>query len=292
MLGYSKQAYYKYDGEAVMAKMAREEFALQYAREIRMKDPGMGVIKLWTMYRRHFEGAAPIGRDRFEALMDENGLKVRARIRKPRTTDSSHGLPVYPNLIGEFIPDRANQLWVSDITYIMIWHSNGTYTFCYLSIVLDAYSEEIVGWCLGDTLSAQYPVMALKMALKRLEGLRELDLIHHSDKGCQYASREYVNLLESVGARISMTENGDPKENAKAERINNTMKNELLKGMVFKSMEEAGKAISDAVDFYNNIRPHMSVDMMPPTEAAKMTGPIKKKWRSYREEAIQKKKSA
>lgn len=183
MLGRSKQAYYKYDSDAVMAKIAREEFALQYAREIRMKDPGMGVVKLWTMYRRHFEGDAPIGRDRFEALMDENVLKVRARIRKPRTTDSSHGLPVYPNLVRDLIPDGANQLWVSDITYIMIWHPNGTYTFCYLSIVLDAYSEEIVGWSLWDTLSAQYPVMALRMALERLAGLQGLDLIHHSDKG-------------------------------------------------------------------------------------------------------------
>jgi len=292
MLGYSKQAYYKYDSEAVMAKIAREDFAVQYAREIRMRDPGIGVIKIWAMYRRHFEGAAPIGRDRFEALMDDNGLKVRARIRKPRTTDSTHGLPVYPNLVRDFIPIAPNQLWVSDITYITIWHPNGTYTFGYLSLVLDAYSEEIVGWSLGDTLTTQYPLMALKMALRRLEGCRAIDLIHHSDRGCQYASHEYVRLIESAGARISMTENGDPKENAKAERINNTMKNELLKGKVFKSLDDARMAISDAVEFYNNMRPHMSVDMMTPTEAARMTGPIKKKWRSYREEAIQKKKSA
>ena len=111
-------------------------------------------------------------------------------------------------------------------------------------------------------------------------------LIHHSDRGVQYASREYVEALRGCGIRISMTENGDPKENAIAERINSTMKNELLKGMRFRSVEEVREAVGKAVHFYNNMRPHMSVDMMTPAQAARCHGEIVKWWKSYREEAI------
>ena len=127
-------------------------------------------MKLWYMYQHDFRFDSPIGRDRFCRIIDENNLKVRLRVRKPRTTDSSHGLPTYPNLIKDYIPTAANQLWVSDITYITIMDDAYRYSFCYLSLILDAYSEEIIGWSVGPTLDTDYPMEALKMALKRIEG--------------------------------------------------------------------------------------------------------------------------
>ena len=112
--------------------------------------------------------------------MDECGLKVRLRMRTPRTTDSSHGLPTYPNLVKDFIPTAPNQLWVSYITYITIWEEEDKYVFGYLSIVMDAYTKEIIGWSLGETLENAYPLEALRMALRRIEGKTDTALIHHS----------------------------------------------------------------------------------------------------------------
>lgn len=273
-----------------MEKAAQESFAIEYIKRIRSKAPGIGGLKLWYMYRRDFEGNNPVGRDRFTDIIDRHGLKVRKKFRKPRTTDSSHGLPTYPNIVRDLIPTKANQLWVSDITYITVWLDEYHYAFCYLSLILDAYTEEIVGWSVGPTLETAYPVEALKMALKRIEAITDIGLIHHSDRGCQYASSEYVRLLEKQHIKISMTESGDPKDNAQAERINNTMKNELLKDMRFVCIEDVKSAVSCAVDFYNNERPHMSIDMMTPAEAALHEGEIAKRWISYRAIAIKEKK--
>jgi len=292
LLGVSKQAYYKRDENAELAKAAQEEFALQYIREVRAKDPGIGGMKLWHMYRREFGAMHPMGRDRFEDLIDRWGLKVRRRVHAPRTTDSSHGLPTYPNLVRDFIPTAPYRLWVSDITYITVWLSETVHVFCYLSLVMDAYTEEIVGWSVGETLDATYPIEALRTALKRIEGIAKenVNLIHHSDRGCQYTSGEYVRLLAANGIRVSMTESGDPKENAQAERVNGTMKNELLKGRRFRSVAEVRAAVSDAVAFYNNERPHMSLGMMTPAEASCLSGELEKKRKSYRTAAIKKKK--
>ena len=272
-----------------MEKAAQESFAIEYVKRIRSKAPGIGGLKLWYMYRRDFDGNNPVGRDRFAYIIDRYGLKVRKKFRKPKTTDSSHGLPTYPNIVKDLIPTRANQLWVSDITYITVWLDEYHYAFCYLSLILDAYTEEIVGWSVGPTLETAYPIEALKMALKRIDGMKEINLTHHSDRGCQYASSEYVRLLEKQHIKISMTESGDPKDNAQAERINNTMKNELLKDIRFVCIEDVKSAVSYAVDFYNNERPHMSIDMMTPAEAALHEGEIAKRWRSYRTIAIKEK---
>jgi hypothetical protein len=116
----SKQAYYKYDENAVLHKMAQEEFVLQYVRSVREKDPGIGGVKLWFMYCKAFVGSSPVGRDRFTGIINKYDMKLRKRIRRPRTTDSRRGFPTYPNLIKNRIPDSSNQLWVSDITYIPI----------------------------------------------------------------------------------------------------------------------------------------------------------------------------
>ena len=244
------------------------------------------------MYMQEFSGNNPVGRDRFADIIDRYNLKVRLKVRKPRTTDSTHGLPTFPNIVKDFIPTGPNQLWVSDITYITIWVDDYHYSFCYLSLILDAYTEEIVGWSVGPTLETKYPVEALNMALKRIDGKNDISLIHHSDRGCQYASSEYVQLLKEHNIRISMTETGDPKDNAQAERINNTMKNELLKGKRFTDIQMVIDAVNKAVDFYNNERPHMSIGMMTPSKAAVYDGVVEKIWTSYREKAIREKRIA
>ena len=150
---------------------------------------------------------------------------------------------------------------MSDITYITIWKDAWNYFFCYLSLILDAYTEEIVGWSVGPTLETAYPLKALKMALKRISGKKDIELIHHSDRGCQYASSDYIKLLNDNHIHISMTESGDPKDNAQAERINSTMKNELFKDIRFSRIAEVATAVARAVDFYNNERPHMTLEI-------------------------------
>ena len=293
LFGKSKQAYYKHDESSVMLNVAQEEFAVSFIKDVRRKDPGIGGSKLWHMYRRHFDGNYPLGRDRFERIVDKYGLKVRKRVRRPRTTDSTHGLPVFPNLIRDIIPNAPDKIWVSDITYITLWHDEEHYGFCYLSLILDAYTEEIVGWCVGPTLDTEYPLKALSMAVRRISDkpADSIDLVHHSGRGCQYASSKYISILKSHGISISMTETGDPKENPKAERINNTIKNELLKGRRFSSIGQVTWAVSQAVKFYNEERPHRSIDMMTPTEAASHTGEIPKKWTSVREKIIKEKQN-
>lgn len=265
---------------------------MEYIRGVRRKDPGIGGLKLWHMYSRDFKGNNPVGRDRFADIIDRNGLKIRRKIRRPRTTDSAHGLPTYPNIVKALVPSRPNQLWVSDMTYIPYWTDERNYVFCYLSMILDAYTEEIIGWSVGPTLDTMYPIEALRMALGRLKGNRDIDLIHHSDRGCQYASSEYIRQLKDRHIRISMTECGDPKDNAQAERINNTMKNELLKDMRFTSIDEVRLAVRSAVDFYNTERPHMSVDMMTPAQAACCEGELNRRWISHRINAIKEKERA
>ena len=282
----TKQAFYKFDEAKALAKNILVANALKFILEVRAIDPGIGGVKLWHMYEQEQGLIYHIGRDRFEDIIHEYNLKVRDRKRiSTRTTNSNHDLPLYPNIITELIPERPNQLWVGDITYIPIWVSKTKYVFVFLSIILDAYTEEIIGWSLGETLETCYPVEALKMALKRVEG-KDIDLIHHSDRGCQYASHEYTDLLKSYGIRISMTECGDPKDNPQAERINNTVKNELLKGMIYSNIDDLRKDLVVKIDFYNNRRPHMSINMMTPAQAALCTGEIEKKWYSYRDAAI------
>lgn len=289
LLGVSKQAYHKQKGDTAARRQALESFALEYIRQIRSVDPGIGGMKLWYMYKSEFPDMLRVGRDWFEDIVHRNGLKVRDKMRKPRTTDSNHGLPLYPNLAYDFIPTKINELWVSDITYIPIWLDDVNYTFCYLSLIMDAYSHEIIGWAAGPTLETVHSLGALEMAMCRLADMKEEQtgrLIHHSDRGIQYASRDYTRLLGRHGIRISMTENGDPKENALAERVNSTVKNELLKGLRFTCISEVRDALTVAIDFYNTRRPHMSVDMMTPQQAAECNGEIRKWWHSYREKAI------
>jgi transposase InsO family protein len=273
-----------------MRKLAEEAFCVEFIKGVRQKNRGIGGGKLWQMYKREFGDAHSVGYNRFYDIIEKYGLKVRKKKRRAKTTDSEHGLPLYPNLVKDLIPLRPNQLWVSDITYMVVYLNaeTGEYDFCYLSLVTDYYTKEIIGWCVGETLEAKFAIEALNMALSRLNGNPAKDLIHHSDRGVQYASFDYTDILKENNIKISMTECGDPKDNAVAERVNGIIKNELLMGMSFFSIDEVRRALKVAIDFYNNERPHMSLDWKTPAEAALCTGELQKKWKSYREEAIKK----
>lgn len=291
LLGVSKQAYYKHV-DKLMLKLAQESFVVEYVKEVRRKDPGIGGNKLWLMYRNRFGEEHSVGYNRFYDIIERHCLKVRKRKRRVKTTDSGHGRPCYPNLVKDLIPIRPCQLMVSDITYIPFWLSAEMreYDFCYLSLVTDYYTKEIIGYSVGKELDTRYPLQALEMALRHYAGKDLSGLIHHSDRGAQYASYAYTARLKDCKIDISMTECGNPKDNAVAERVNNTIKNELLKGMEFYSIPEVKAAVKAAVEFYNHERPHWSLDGMTPSQAAQCQGELKKKWVSYREIAIKKQK--
>lgn len=292
LLGVSKQAYYKHD-DRLMQRLAREAFVVEFVKDVRRKDPGIGGNKLWLMYTRCFGEENRVGYNRFYDIIEQYGLKVRKHKRRVSTTDSRHDLPLYPNLVKSLIPTRPCQLIVSDITYVPLWTDpiDGEYKFCYLSLVTDYYTKEIIGYSVGDTLETKHTLKALEMALGHYEGNDLSGLIHHSDRGVQYASYAYTERLRGHGIGISMTENGNPKDNAVAERVNNTIKNELLKGMSFFTVDEVKAALRTAVDFYNNERPHLSLDGMTPCQASRTTGEIQKNWISFREIAIKKQMS-
>lgn len=293
LFGKSKQAYYKHDADTEMRRAAMEELTVRYIAEVRGTDPGIGGLKLWIMYVREFGASSAIGRDCFCEIFDRYGFKLRRRKRKPRTTDSTHGNLTYPNLIKSLIPERFGEVIVSDITYMpLIDAITGERTFCYASLVLDSYSKLLLGYSVGPTLETIYPLEALYMAIRILaeHGLDLSQTIHHSDRGTQYTSADYIETLHQYKIRISMTESGNPKDNPEAERINNTLKNELLKDMVFHNIEEVRQAMATAVPFYNLRRPHRSIEMLTPIEATLRTGRFKRGWKSYREQAIEKSK--
>jgi putative transposase len=218
----------------------------------------------------HFQ----IGRDSMFRLLAERGLLVAKRKRRGCiTTLSKHRFKKYPNIIRDFIPIAPNQLWVSDITYIHLKEG-----FAYLSIITDAYSRKIVGFYLSKNLSAKGPLKALKMAL---DGNSVCDnLVHHSDRGVQYCCDKYIKLLKNNEVKISMTENGDPLENAIAERVNGILKQELLEE-IFVDFEIAQKEVAIACSTYNHLRPHGSINNLKPAQAHQQSGELKKRWKNY-----------
>lgn len=288
LFGKSKQAYYKYDEDSVLRRLSQEEFAVQFIREVKSKDPGIGGMKVWSIYCRTFGERERIGRDRFCDIFDRYGFKIRRR-RRVRTTDSRHGNPTYPNIVKGLIPTRFGEIIVGDITYIPLESDTaGGHRFCYVSLLMDSYSKMILGSSVGMTLEAKYPLAALHDALDVLRS-RQVDLsctIHHSDRGVQYSCADYVTELHRDKVMISMTESGNPKDNAEAERINNTLKNELFKDMTFSDIDQVKEALQKAVLFYNHERPHLSLEMRTPVEAAAETGRFRRHWTSYREHAI------
>ena len=249
---------------------------LEKARSYRTDNPGLGGHKLYRIIKNLFEstGCMP-GRDAFIEILRQNGLMVKIRRRKRyKTTDSHHNYHKYPNLIRDVIPSRPNEIWVADITYVETQEG-----VCYLSLISDAYSHKIVGWAVGPTLEAVYPMQALQMALSTIDRKTACRLIHHSDRGCQYCSYAYVEQLTSRGISISMTESGDPLENAIAERANGIIKREWLYKMTITTIAECKAVLGRIINFYNNDRPHMSIGWQTPVQAHRQSGPQKKCWK-------------
>lgn len=248
---------------------------LQLVEKQRELMPKLGGRKLLEIIQPRLSVELSIGRDSFFDFLRRHGLLVGKPRRRVRTTYSNHWLRKYANLIKEFVPAKANQLWVSDITYVET--VNG---FVYLNLITDAYSRKIVGWTIGETLEAKYTIEALRMALKQLpKGTK--GLIHHSDRGVQYCSGEYVKLLNKNHIQISMTENGDPRENAIAERVNGILKDEWLNQMKLESLEHAIGQLKRIIMIYNSYRPHASLDMKTPEYAHRQSGEMKKHWKTY-----------
>ena len=260
--------------------MALEEFAVQYIREVKAKDPGIGVMKVWAMYCRSFGERDRIGRDRFCDIFDLYGFKIRRR-RRVRTTDSRHKNPPYPNIVREIIPTRFGEIIVGDITYIPLESSDSQRGLCYVSLLMDSYSKLVLGSSAGMTLETQYPMEALTTAIETLKshGVHLSHTIHHSDRGVQSTCADYVTMLHKNKIMIS----GNPKDNAEANRINNTLKNELFKDMKFSHITHVREALRKALLLYNHERPHLSLEMRTPSIAANETGRFKRVWISYRE---------
>lgn len=271
--GKSRQAYYK-QRHSKEQQPLQSELIIQQVMDYRDILPFIGCRKLLVLLhlfiKRH---EIKMGRDAFFDLLRAYGLLIpKRRCYKPKTTFSSHWMRKYPNLIKKMTPNRSGQLWVSDITYIELCEDDA-----FLSLVTDAYSRKIVGFYLSDRLSANGPIEALKMAVSGRNSKEKLT--HHSDRGAQYCCDNYVDILKDNTIEISMTESGDPRDNAIAERVNGILKTELLED-VFTDISDARDAVTKAVNIYNYLRPHSSVDMLTPALAHTRTGLLNRRWKS------------
>ncbi len=276
--GLSRQAYYQHIKQT-KKKFSHEEIILFKIHEIREKHPRLGTRKLYGKIQPlKAEHNIKIGRDALFNLLNENKLLIRKRKRRVHTTQSSHWLRKYPNLIKDIELKEKNQLWVSDITY---WRIKDN--FVYLSLITDAFSHKIVGWNVAETLEGLETVQALKMALSGF--LREPEshfkLIHHSDRGVQYCQYQYVKLLQEHNIQISMTQTGDPRDNAVAERINGILKDEYLLDSTIETISEAKNKLTEVIDLYNNDRPHMSIGNYCPEEIHQNNQKKDKLWKTY-----------
>jgi len=274
LFGYSRQAYYQqmnYNYKEVV----KSEMLLQLVTRERKLMPRLGGRKLLFKLQDRLPKELQLGRDSFFDFLSNNGLLVRKKRYRAKTTFSNHWLRKYPNLIRNFTPDGPHQLWVSDITYIETGEG-----FTYLFLITDAYSRKIIGWSVADTLEAKHAIIALYMALSQLPaGVK--DVFHHSDRGVQYCCDQYVKLLQKNHFQISMTENGDPLENAIAERVNGILKTEWLYDIKIKTKEEAKEEVNKIISTYNNDRPHCSLNMLTPDQAHQRSGILEKRWKNY-----------
>lgn len=278
LLGVTRQAYYQHFWfqEQVVFE---DELVVDEILRIRKSHRHMGGRKLYERLQPFlFEHEIKMGRDRLFDLLSANYLLVRRRKKQTITTNSFHRFKKYPNIIKGFIPMDSNQLWVSDITYWKIDNS-----FVYISFITDAYSRKIVGYHLADSLNTSETIKALRMALLSLpkEKANKFYLIHHSDRGTQYCSSEYVKLLKDNGIGISMTENGDPLENAIAERVSGIIKEEYLNDYHLDNINDAKELLDAVVQLYNNERPHMSIGNLTPNQVHQNNIKTEKLWKNY-----------
>lgn len=226
-------------------------------QKIALESPAYGYRRITAeLNRRGFD----VNHKRVLRLMHvDNLLCLRSR-SFVITTDSRHAFPVYPNLARDMQPNAVNQLWVADITYIRLRTE-----FIYLAVVLDAFSRKVIGWALGRTLEAELAVSALRMALAK----RQLvpGLVHHSDRGVQYASHAYTGLLKEYSVTISMSRKGNPYDNAACESFMKTLKYEEVYRNDYRDLNEALSSIAEFLErVYNQQRLHSALGYMPPDE--------------------------
>lgn len=273
LFGKTRQAYYERK-EFFSAKLHDEMVALELVAGVRRELPGIGVQKLhWLMRQPLKTNGVKLGRDKLNELLRRHGLLIRKRKRFPQTTNSRHWYKKYPDLIKELVISKVEEVWVSDITYLCVGND-----FNYLFLITDAYSHKILGYCLHHLLANDGALIALEMALKaRTHNTTEL--IHHSDRGVQYCSFDYVRTLVENKIAISMTENGEAYENAIAERANGILKIEFGLNKLFKTSSDARAAVHAAIAAYNLKRPHMSCGYLTPAEAHETTLELVKLWK-------------
>jgi putative transposase len=276
VLGFTRQGYYQY-WKRQRGQQMDELQIVSLIKELREDHPRIGGRKLYSLLKEELmKREIKMGRDAFFDLLESNHLLIRRRRRKVLTTFSRHQFRKYPNLITELEINKPNQVWVADITY---WLTQCGWL--YISLITDAYSKRIMGYAVAETLEAVHCKSALQMALSDIDAQVGKSLIHHSDRGLQYCSGQYVSLLNSYNVMISMTQKSDPRENAIAERVNGIIKNEYLIHQPVYSLGQAQAVLEQAVFLYNYQRPHLSCDMLVPEQAHQLQGKLKRRWKNY-----------
>lgn len=273
LFGKTRDAWYKQQSFYERRQM-EQAIVLEVVRQLRSTMPGLGVRKLHHEVNTML---APqeisIGRNRLNVLLREHNLLNRPARKRVRTTNSRHRFRKWPNLIENFVPTRPEELIVCDITY---WRIDGGHIF--LSLATDAYSHMIMGYYVGQTLYATGPLRAMQMALQS-RMYPDQEMIHHSDRGIQYCSFVYVDLLQSHDIRISMTQSGDPTDNPIAERVNGLLKQHFGLPYQFDDHASAVEPIAKAIRTYNYEFPHGSINYLKPYQAHRISGPIRKRWK-------------
>jgi len=252
-----RDAYYKFQKRFVVKKQIEKQ-VVRLVNKSRRTLPREGTRKLLESLRDDFIGLGlKMGRDRLFSILREHDLLVKRKKFSCRTTNSYHRFHKYGNIIKDLKITRPNQVWVSDITYIRT--VNG---FCYLALITDLYSRKIVGYDLSDSLELNGCVRALNKAIHKVKGTK--GLIHHSDRGIQYCSNVYTQILKRKNIEISMTEENHCYENAVAERGNGILKDEFYLDQTFTSLVQAKRATKNAIDLYNSKRLHLSLNFKTP----------------------------
>ena len=273
LFGYSRQAFYKQQRLQIV-QQSKEGLILQQVINFRKEQPRCGTRKVLVMLQPFLKSNNIfISRDKLFYLLSKTKLLIRKRKRSTHTTNSKHFFYRYPNLVAHFTPLHAHELWVADITYIPMKDR-----FAYLYLITDAYSRKIVGFHVSDDMRVTSAIVALQKAIDQKPA--DAIVIHHSDRGLQYCSNDYVALLKQHHARISMTQNGDPYENAMAERVNGILKTELISDS-YPDLKLAMQHIARCITVYNYRRVHSSLNWQIPHNVHSQTGPQIKKWKNY-----------
>ena len=263
-MGYTRQYYYKQCSD--IAKEESKKVQVKYLVDQQRKLlPRVGTRKLYYLIKSQLEAQGiKFGRDKLFALLSECGLLIKPPRRYTQTTMSKHWMRKWPNLVKGVAIEEPDQVWVSDITYIKTEEGN-----CYLNMITDAYSRKVVGYAIDQTMETESMINALKMATST-KANKQIKTIHHSDRGVQYCSKEYAQLTRENNITLSMTENSDPYENALAERMNRTIKEEFGLNRRLKSQQQVYDLIQESISLYNQRRPHLALNMKTPEQVYRM----------------------